>query len=88
MEKGFHKDMIKAVLQLFDFLTVIKMEDIKKGIQYIREMVNKSKGLKRCDKRRFDDSLNSYFIPTWSKRKLIDMFNYNSDDKGDWRREM
>ena len=88
VEKGFHKDMIKAVLPLFDFLTVIKKEDIKKGVQYIREMVNKSKGLKRCDKRQFDDFLNSYFIPTWSKRKLIDMFNYNSDDKGDWRREM
>jgi len=88
VEKGFHRDMIKEVLPLFDFLTVIKKEDINKGIQYIREMVNKNKGLKRCDKRQFDDFLNSYFIPTWSKRKLIDMFNYNSDDNGDWRREM
>ena len=88
VEKGFHKGMIKVVLPLFDFLTVIKKEDIRKGVEYIREMVHKSKGLKRCDKKQFDEFLNSYFIPTWLKRKLIDMFNYNSDENGDWRRDM
>ena len=88
VEKGFHKDMIKVVLPLFDFLTVIKKEDMRNGVEYIREMVHKSKGLKRCDKKQFDEFLNSYFIPTWLKRKLIEMFNYNSDKNGDWRRDM
>ncbi len=88
VERGLHKDVIRAVLPLFDFLTVIKKEDIRKGVEYIREMVHKTKGLERCDKKQFDEFLNSYFIPTWLKRKLIDMFNYNSDENGDWRRDM
>jgi hypothetical protein len=80
--------MIKVVLPLFDFLTVIKKEDMRKGVEYIRDMVCRSKGLKRCDKRQFDEFLNNYFIPTWLRRKMIDMFNYNADDNGDWRRDM
>ena len=80
--------MIKVVLPLFDFLTVIKKEDMRKGVEYIRDMVYRSKGLKRCDKRQFDEFLNNYFIPTWLRRKMIDMFNYNADDNGDWRRDM
>ena len=88
VEKGFHKDMIKVVLPLFDFLTVIKKEDMRKGVEYIRDMVYRSKGLKRCDKRQFDEFLNNYFILTWLRRKMIDMFNYNADDNGDWRRDM
>ena len=51
-------------------------------------MVHKIKGLKRCDKKQFDEFLDNYFIPTWLKRKLIDMFNYNSDENGDRRQDM
>ena len=69
VERGLRKDVIRAVLPLFDVLTVIKKEDIRKGVEYIREMVQKTKGLKRCDKKQIDEFLNSYFIPTWLKRK-------------------
>jgi hypothetical protein len=88
VEKGFDRDVIRTVLPLFDFLTVIKKEDIRKGVEYIRDVVQKTKGLKRNEKKEFDEFLNTYFIPTWLKPKLIDMFNYNSDEKGDWRRDM
>ena len=84
VEKGFDRDVIRTVLPLFDFLTVIKKEDIRKGVEYIRDVVQKTKGLKRNKKKEFDEFLNTYFIPTWLKPKLIDMFNYNSDKKGDW----
>jgi hypothetical protein len=88
VEKGFDRDVIRTVLPLFDFLTVIKKEDMRKGVEYIRDVVQKTKGLKRNEKKEFDEFLNTYFIPTWLKPKLIDMFNYNSDEKGDWRRGM
>ena len=88
IERGLDKDVIRTVLPLFDFLTVIKKEDIKKGVEYIRYMVQKTKGLKMSEKKQFDDFLNTYFIPTWLKQKLIDMFNYNSDKMGNWQREM
>ncbi len=88
IEWGLDKDFIRTVLPLFDFLTVIKKEDIQKGVEYIRDMVQKTKGLKRSEKKQFNDFLNTYFIPTWLKQKLIDMFNYNSDEKGNWRRDM
>jgi hypothetical protein len=88
VEKGFDRDVIRTVLPLFDFLTVIKKVDMRKGVEYIRDVVQKTKGLKRNEKKEFDEFLNTYFIPTWLKPKLIDMFNYNSDEKGDWRRDM
>jgi hypothetical protein len=88
VEKGFDRDVIRTVLPLFDFLTVIKKEDMRKGVEYIRDVVQKTKGLKRNEKKEFDEFLNTYFIPTWLKPKLIDMFNYNSDEKGDWRHDM
>ena len=88
VERGFDRDVIKTILPLFDFLTVIRKEDMRKGVEYIRDIVQKSKGLKRIEKKTFEEFLNKYFIPTWLRPKLIDMFNYNLDDKGDWQREM
>ena len=71
---------------MFDFLTVINRNDIEKGVEYIRENVKAKKDLKKSDKKLFDDFLDQYFIKTWLKKKLIDMFNYNDGDN--WRRDM
>ena len=43
VEKGFDRDVIRTVLPLFDFLTVIKKEDIRKGVEYIWDVVQKTK---------------------------------------------
>jgi hypothetical protein len=88
VEWKFERDDIKIMLPMFEFLTVIKKEDMRKGVDYIREMVRKTKGIKKSEKKRFEEFMKTYFIPTWLKPKLIEMFNYNSDEKGDWRREM
>ena len=84
IDKGFHKD----VVPLFDFLTVIEKKDIRKGVEYLRQMVHKTKGIKQSEKKHFDEFLDKYFIQTWLKKSLIDTFNYNSDDNKDWKREM
>ena len=44
--------------------------------------------LKRADKKLFEEFLDQYFIKTWMKKKLIDMFNYIDGDGDDWRRDM
>ena len=88
IDKGFHKDVVKVILPMFDFLTVIKRKDIGKGVEYLREMVHKTKGIKRSEKKQFDEFLDKYFIQTWIKKRLIDMFNYKSDENEDWKREM
>ena len=36
----------------------------------------------------FDEFLDQFFIKTWLKKKLIDMFNYNDGEGGKWRRDM
>ena len=51
-------------------------------------MVHKTKGIKRSEKKHFDEFLDKYFIQTWLKKSLIDMFNYNSDNNKDWKQEM
>jgi hypothetical protein len=88
IEKGFHKDVVKMIMPLFDFLTVIDKKDIRKGVEFLRHKVYKIKGLKRNDKKQFDEFLDKYFIQTWLKKRLIDMFNYNSDDNEDWKQDM
>jgi hypothetical protein len=67
---------------------VIKRKDIQKGVEYLRKMVYKTKGIKQSEKKHFDELLDKFFIQTWLKKRLIDMFNYNSDDNEDWTREM
>ncbi len=88
IEKGFHKDVVKMILPLFDFLTVIDKKDIWKGVEFLRHNVYKLKGLKRNDKKQFDEFLDKYFIQTWLKKRLIDMFSYNSDDNEEWKQDM
>ena len=39
VEKGLKNDVIAVVLPLFDFLTVVKRDDIEKGVEYIRMRV-------------------------------------------------
>ena len=88
IERGFDKDMVKVILPMFDFLTVIDKKNIQKGVEYLRQKVLKTKGIKRCDKRLFEEFLDTYFIKTWLKKRLIDMFNYNTGESDSWRREM
>ena len=85
MDKGFHKDVVNVILPLFDFLTVIKKKDIQNGLEYLRQMVHKTKGSKRSEKKHFDEFLDKYFIQTRLKKRLMDMFNYNSDNNEDWK---
>ncbi len=61
---------------------------VMRGVEYIRECVRTGKDLKRAEKKLFDDFLDRYFIKTWMKKKLIDMFNYNDGDRDNWRRDM
>ena len=86
IEKGFHKDVVKIVLPLSDFLTVIKKKDIRKGVGCLRQMVHKTEGIKQSEKKHFDEFLDKYFIQMGLKKRLIDMFYYNSDDNKDWKR--
>jgi hypothetical protein len=86
VDKGFKSEVIAVTLQLFDVLTVIDREDIKKRKEYIRESALEEKSIKRSNKKLFEEYLDNYFIKTWSEEKLIDMFNYNDGDN--WRSDM
>ena len=88
IECGFSKETVAFLLPRFDFLTVVDKDDIEKGVEYIRESVRDSKELKRAEKKVFDEFLDQYFIKTWMKKKLIDMFNYNDGDGDNWKRDM
>ncbi len=70
------------------FLLVSSCCGAQNGMECIRECVRTSKGLKRAEKKLFDEFLDQYFIKTWMKKKLIDMFNYNDGDGDNWRRDM
>ena len=59
IEKGFHKNVVKMIMPLFDFLTVIDKKDIRKGVEFLRHKVYKIKGLKGNDKKQFDEFLDS-----------------------------
>ncbi len=88
IERGFRKETVAYLLPKFDFLTVIDKDDIARGVEYVRESVRASKGLKRAEKKLFDEFLDQYFIKTWMKKKLIYMFNYNDGDGDNWKRDM
>ncbi len=88
IERGFKKETVAVILPEFDFLTVICKDDIARGVEYIREKVCAGKELKRAEKKLFNEFLDQYFIKTWMKKKLIDMFNYNDGEGDSWRREM
>ncbi len=79
-------DVIALILPLFDFLTIIKKEDMEKVVEYIRSKVLEDKRVKRCDKKLFEEYLDDYFKKTWLSNVMVDMFNYN--DGENWRREM
>jgi hypothetical protein len=85
IDKGFHKDVVKMILPLFDFLTIIEKKVIQKGVEYLRQMVHKTKGIKWSKKKHFDKFLDKYFIQIWLKNRLFDMFNYNFDSNEDWK---
>ena len=54
----FH--MLRCDLPLFDFLTVVEWDDMKKGVEYIRAVLE-DKSIKRCEKRLFEEYLDHYF---------------------------
>ena len=88
IEHGFSKETVAFLLPKFDFLTVVDKDDIERGVEYIRETVRASKGLKRANKKLFEEFLDQYFIKTWMKKKLIDMFNYNDGDRDNTANEL
>jgi hypothetical protein len=51
-------------------------------------MVHNTKGIKMSEKKQVDAFLDEYFIPTWLKKRLVDMFNDNSGENNDWRWDM
>ncbi len=65
VDKGFTTDVIALILPLFDFLTLIKKEDMEKAMEYIRPNVLEDKRIKRCDKKLFEEYLDDYFKKTW-----------------------
>ena len=88
IEWGFKKESVKLLLPMFDFLTVVDKTQIENGVEYIRDAVHKKKELKKCERKLFDDFLDKYFMKTWLKRKMIDMFNYNTGKEELWKRDM
>lgn len=82
----FDFDIISGILPMMDFLTVVPKTDIRNGIEYIRDRVLKEKRYKKQVRIDFERFLDEYFIPFWTQRKLVDMYNYNDDE--DWKREM
>ena len=86
VDKGFTTNVIALILPLFDFLTIIKKEDMEKAMEYIRSKVLEDKRIKRCDKQLFEEYLDDYFKKTWLSHVMVDMFNYN--DGENWRKEM
>ena len=82
----FDNDVIKEILPMFDFLTVIDKGDIRKGVEFIRENVTKGVKLKKDDRIMFERYLDDYFIPFWLQQRMKNMYNYN-DNEG-WKTDM
>ncbi len=76
----FDNDIIKEILPMFDVLTVIDKGDIRKGVEFIRENVNKGVKLKKDDRIMFERYLDDYFIPFWLQQRMKDMYNYNDTE--------
>ncbi len=70
---------------MFDFLTIIKKDDMEKVVEYITKVLE-DKRVKRCHRKLFEEYLDDYFKKTWLSNVTIDMFNYN--DGENWRKEM
>ncbi len=68
------------------FLTVIDKGDIRKGVEFIRENVNKGVKLKKDDRIMFERYLDDYFISFWLQQRMKNMYNYN--DNEDWKTDM
>ncbi len=86
VDEGFTTDVIALILPLFDFLTIIKKDNMEKVVEYTRSKVLEDERVKRCHKKLFEEYLDDYFKKTWLSNVMVDMFNYN--DGGNWRREM
>ncbi len=86
VDKGFMTDVIVLILRLFDFLTIIKKDDMEKVVEYIRLKVLDDKRVKRCHKKLFEEYFDDYFKKTWLSNVMVDMLNYNNDEN--WRKEM
>jgi hypothetical protein len=35
IEKGFHNDVVKVIMPMFDFQMVIEKKDMQKGVEYL-----------------------------------------------------
>ena len=81
----FDNDVIKEILLMFDFLTVVEKGDIRKGVEFIRENVNMGVKLTKDDRIMFERYLDDYFIPFWLQQRMK-VYNYN--DTEDWKTDM
>lgn len=86
VEMKFEFEVISEILPMMDFLTIVPKTDIRNGIEYIRDQVLKEKRYKKQIRMDFEKFLDEYFIPFWTQRKLVEMYNYNDDE--DWKRDM
>ena len=82
----FDNDIIKEILPMYDFLTVIDKGDIREGVEFIRDNVTKGVKLKKDDRIMFARYLDDYFIPLWLQQRMKDMYNFNDDE--DWKTDM
>ena len=82
----FDSNVIKEILPMFDFLTVVEKGHIRKGVEYIRDCASKCGVLKKSDRILFDQYIDEYFIPFWLQQRMKDMYNYN--DSEDWKKDM
>ena len=82
----FDNDIIKEILPMYDFLTVIDKGDIREGVEFIRDNVTKGVKLKKDDRIMFERYLDDYFIPFWLQQRMKNMYNYN--DNEDWKTDM
>ena len=86
VDKGFTTDVIALILPLFDFLTIIKKDNMEKVVEYTRSKVLEDERVKRCHKKLFEEYLDDYLKKTWLSNVMVDMFNYNNGEN--WRKEM
>ena len=75
VDKEYKSDLIPVYCCTFEFLTVFDREDIKKGVEYVRDKVLEEKSSKRIDQKLFREFLDNNFIKTRLNENLIDMFN-------------
>lgn len=85
-EFKFDVEIIADLLPYIDFLKVVEKAEISKEVKYIREMVLKLKVSRKGDMALCEKLCDEYFIPTWLREKIINMYNCNEGDK--WNKEM